>query len=158
MSAGATTAQLALRSTAWSVATDDGRRSLTGQIGQPRWASPRGALRSALLRGALFFTIVALLVVGVAPLSAAEPPARLSTVSGTVAVTFADGSAVQPAGSGTGLGAGDRIATVGRSAATVELPGIGPAKLAAYGDELVSLVRGLAAEPAAGPTDSSSDS
>jgi DNA helicase-2/ATP-dependent DNA helicase PcrA len=37
-------------------------------------------------------------------------------------------------------------------------PGIGPAKLAAYGDELVSLVRGLAAEPAAGPSDSSSDS
>ena len=43
-------------------------------------------------------------------------------------------------------------------AALAACPGIGPAKLAAYGDELVSLVRGLAAEPAAGPSDSSSDS
>ncbi|HEY6697357.1 MAG TPA: ATP-dependent DNA helicase UvrD2 [Acidimicrobiales bacterium] len=37
-------------------------------------------------------------------------------------------------------------------------PGIGPAKLAAYGDELVSLVRGICGEPRApGPSDSSSD-
>ena len=38
-------------------------------------------------------------------------------------------------------------------------PGIGPAKLAAYGDELVSLVRGLGGEPSApDQSDSSSDS
>jgi DNA helicase-2/ATP-dependent DNA helicase PcrA len=43
-------------------------------------------------------------------------------------------------------------------AALAACPGIGPAKLAAYGDELVSLVRGLGAEPAAGPSDNSSDS
>ncbi len=44
-------------------------------------------------------------------------------------------------------------------AALAACPGIGPAKLAAYGDELVSLVRGLDGEPSApGPSDSSSDS
>lgn len=116
---------------------------MTGQIGQPRRAGARGALSSALLRWALFFTIVALLVLGVAPLSAAEPTARLSTVSGTVAVTFANGAAVQPAGSGTGLGAGDRIATVGKSAATVELPGIGRIEL---GADTTVIVRDLRTE------------
>ena len=44
-------------------------------------------------------------------------------------------------------------------AALAACPGIGPAKLAAYGDELVSLVRGLGDEArAVGPSDSSSDS
>jgi ATP-dependent DNA helicase UvrD/PcrA len=43
-------------------------------------------------------------------------------------------------------------------AALAACPGIGPAKLAAYGDELVSLVRGLRAEPAAGQSGKSSDS
>jgi superfamily II DNA helicase RecQ len=40
-------------------------------------------------------------------------------------------------------------------AALAACPGIGPAKLAAYGDELVSLVRGVGGEPSAsGPSDS----
>lgn len=44
-------------------------------------------------------------------------------------------------------------------AALAACPGIGPAKLAAYGDELVSLVRALDAEAGApGPTESSSES
>ncbi len=42
-------------------------------------------------------------------------------------------------------------------AALAACPGIGPAKLAAYGDELVALVRGLGTEPAAGPGDNASD-
>jgi ATP-dependent DNA helicase UvrD/PcrA len=41
-------------------------------------------------------------------------------------------------------------------AALAACPGIGPAKLAAYGDELVALVSGLGAEPAAGGGDSTS--
>jgi DNA helicase II / ATP-dependent DNA helicase PcrA len=44
-------------------------------------------------------------------------------------------------------------------AALAACPGIGPTKLAVYGDELVSLVRSLEAEaPAADPSESSSDS
>ncbi len=44
-------------------------------------------------------------------------------------------------------------------AALAACPGIGPAKLAAYGDELVSLVRALDAEAGApDPSESSSDS
>jgi DNA helicase II / ATP-dependent DNA helicase PcrA len=44
-------------------------------------------------------------------------------------------------------------------AALAACPGIGPAKLAAYGDELVSLVRGLGGEaPAPGRSDNSTDS
>jgi DNA helicase II / ATP-dependent DNA helicase PcrA len=44
-------------------------------------------------------------------------------------------------------------------AALAACPGIGPAKLAAYGDELVSLVRGLGGEASAsGPRDNSTDS
>jgi len=71
------------------------------------------------------------LVFAVAPLAAAEPTAQLGAVSGTVAVTHANGSAVQPAGAGASLGPGDRIATVGKASAIVELPGIGRIELGA---------------------------
>jgi DNA helicase-2/ATP-dependent DNA helicase PcrA len=43
-------------------------------------------------------------------------------------------------------------------AALASCPGIGPAKLAAYGDELVSLVRALETDGASSPSDSSSES
>jgi plastocyanin len=74
---------------------------------------------------------VTLLAVGVAPLSAAEPTASLGSASGTVAVTFANGSSVQPAGPGTALGPGDRIATVGKGSAAIDLPGVGRVELGA---------------------------
>jgi plastocyanin len=89
------------------------------------------SLRPVLVRAAFVVLAFAILAFGVVPLFAAEPTAQLGTVSGTVAVTHANGSAVQPAGAGTSLGAGDRIATVGTSSATVELPGIGQIELGA---------------------------
>jgi len=52
---------------------------------------------------------------------ASLPQAVVDWVEGTLAVVRADGSAFQPAGPGTPLGSGDRIATVGRSAAVVRL-------------------------------------
>ncbi|MCC7370213.1 MAG: hypothetical protein IT306_17445 [Chloroflexi bacterium] len=85
----------------------------------------------ALTRALALTLVVAVLAFGVLPLAAAEPTAQLGLVSGTVAVTHGNGSAVQPAGSGLTLGPGDRIATVGRSSAIVELPGIGQIELGA---------------------------
>ncbi len=75
--------------------------------------------------------VLAVLALGVMPLFAAEPTAQLGVVSGTVAVIHANGSAVQPAGAGTSLGPGDRISTVGKSSAIIELPGIGQIELGA---------------------------
>jgi plastocyanin len=103
---------------------------LTGQIRQQRLFGSLTSVGSALWRRSLFFAVLGLLVLAVAPLSAAEPTAQLGTVSGTVAVTFGNGSALQPAGAGTGLGAGDRISTVGKGSATIELPGVGRIELA----------------------------
>jgi plastocyanin len=104
---------------------------LTGQNRQQRLFGSLTSVGSALWRRSVFFALLGLLVLAVAPLSAAEPTAQLGTVSGTVAVTFANGSALQPAGAGTRLGPGDRISTVGKGAATIELPGVGHVTLAA---------------------------
>jgi plastocyanin len=90
-------------------------------------ASLRPPFTRAVLAGIMF----AVLAFGVLPLFAAEPTAQLGAVSGVVAVTHADGSAVQPAGGGTALGPGDRISTVGKASATIELPGIGQIELGA---------------------------
>ena len=87
--------------------------------------------RPVLLRGIFVVSILTVLVFAVAPLSAAEPTARLGAVSGIVAVTYANGSAIQPAGPGTNLGAGSRVSTVGTASAIVELPGIGQVELGA---------------------------
>jgi plastocyanin len=103
---------------------------LTGQIRQRRLFGSLTSAGSALWRRSLCFAVLGLLVLAVAPLSAAEPTAQLGTVSGTVAVTFANGSALQPAGSGTTLSPGDRISTVGKGAATIELPSVGRIELA----------------------------
>jgi len=86
------------------------------------------------------FIGVLLLASASVPLLAAEPTARLGTVSGTVAVVRADGSAIQPAGQDTAIGPGDRIGTVGKSAATLVLPGIGQVEL---GAETTLVVRTL---------------
>lgn len=87
--------------------------------------------RSALPRWSLFFATVALLTFAVLPLSAADPTARLGAFSGTIAVTFANGSSLQPAGTGTTIGSGDRVSTVGKSSAVVEMPGLGQVELGA---------------------------
>jgi plastocyanin len=88
------------------------------------WPMP-GLLRVLLM-------IVTLLAASASlPLLAAEPAARLSAASGTVAVVHADGSSVQPAGPDTALGPGDRVATVGAAAATIAMPGLGQIELGA---------------------------
>lgn len=91
---------------------------------------PGAAGRGALARGVLCSLLILLAFVG-PPLLAAETTAWLQAASGTVAVARADGSAVQPARPGTTLGPGDRIATVGRSSATLDLPGLGQIDLGA---------------------------
>src|SRR5215207_9747527 len=98
---------------------------------QQRSSTPSSSVRPVLQRGSLFFAVIAVLAFGVAPLFAAEPTAQLGAVSGKVAVVQASGAAIQPAGTGTGLGAGDRISTVGRSSATIDLPGLGQIELGA---------------------------
>jgi plastocyanin len=90
-----------------------------------RSVSAPGLLRAFLICALLLATSASL------PLLAAEPSARLSSVSGTVAVVHADGSAVQPASTDAVIGPGDRVATVGASAATVALPGVGRIELGA---------------------------
>jgi plastocyanin len=100
-------------------------------LGQTRTLCGLGLWHSALPRWSLFFALAAVLTFAVRPLSAAEPTARLGAVSGTVAVSFADGTAVQPAASGADLGPGDRISTVGKGTATIDLPGIGQIELGA---------------------------
>jgi hypothetical protein len=102
--------------------------------------------RSALPRWSLFFATVALLTVAVLPLSAADPPARLAAVAGTVAVTFADGSSLQPAQTGTAIGPGDRVSTVGKSSAVVEVPGLGQVEL---GADSTMIVQSLSADAGA---------
>lgn len=89
------------------------------------------SLRPVLVRAVYAALIFAILAFGVAPLLAAEPSAQLGAVSGTVALVHANGSAVQPAGSGASLVPGDRISTVGKSTAVVDLPGIGQIELGA---------------------------
>jgi plastocyanin len=90
-----------------------------------------GFWRSALPRWSLLFATVALLTFAVLPLSAADPPAHLASVTGTVAVTFANGSSLQPSTVGTSLGPGDRVSTVGKASAAVEIPGVGQVELGA---------------------------
>jgi plastocyanin len=90
----------------------------------------RGWRAHSLLR-AILLGVTLLLASASLPLLAAEPSARLGAMSGTVAVVHADGSAVQPAGPDTPLGPGDRIATVGKSGATLTLAGIGQIELGA---------------------------
>jgi plastocyanin len=102
--------------------------------------------RSALPRWSLFFATVALLTVAVLPLSAADPPARLAAVAGTVAVTFADGSSLQPAQTGTAIGPGDRVSTVGKSSAVVEVPVLGQVEL---GADSTMIVQSLSADAGA---------
>jgi plastocyanin len=113
---------------------------LTGQNRQQCLFGSLTSVGSALWHRSLFFAMLGLLVLAVAPLSAAEPTARIGTVSGTVAVTFANGSALQPAGAGTSLGPGDRISTVGKSTATIELPGVGRIEL---GSKTTVIIREL---------------
>jgi plastocyanin len=90
----------------------------------------RGWSAQGLLR-AILIGVVLLLASASLPLLAAEPSARLGAVSGTVAVVHADGSTVQPAGPEMPLGPGDRVATVGKSAATLTLAGLGQVELGA---------------------------
>ena len=104
---------------------------LTDSLMQQHYSRMTTTLRPVLVRATYATLVFAILALGVLPLFAAEPTAQLGTVAGTVAVTHANGSAVQPAGSGTSLGAGDRIATVGKSTAIIEVPGIGRIELGA---------------------------
>jgi plastocyanin len=98
---------------------------------QHHYSRVTSPFRFILVRGINAALVFAVLAFGVMPLFAAEPTAQLGTVSGTVAVVHANGSAVQPAGTGTSLGPGDRISTVGKSSAIIELPGIGQIELGA---------------------------
>jgi len=108
---------------------------------QQQSSSVTSSLRPVLTRAAYVMVILAGLAFGVAPLFAAEPTAHLGTVSGTVAVTHANGLAVQPAGSGTPLGAGDRIATLGKASAIIDLPGIGQIELGAETTVIIQELR-----------------
>jgi uncharacterized membrane protein YgcG len=78
-----------------------------------------GQLRPVRL--ALCALMSLLTLAAAADVARAQTPqgATLTVQNGTVAVVFANGSAVQPAGSGVTLGVGDQIGTVGNATALV---------------------------------------
>ena len=100
-----------------------------------RFVSSALALRLGL------FAIALLTITGAGALRA-QAAATLGAVTGTVAIVRADGSAIQPASPGTPIGPGDRIATVGRSSALIQLSGIGDVELG--GDSTVILTELIA--------------
>jgi hypothetical protein len=74
----------------------------------------------ALLRAAAVFALLALLPLSFdTSVAQVQDGATMTVLRGQVALIFGDGSAMQPAPSGTIVRAGDEIRTVGRSAAAI---------------------------------------
>lgn len=110
---------------------------------RPSWRRGRPVVSAGLVLQLGVLAALLVLVSGGQALHA-QATTTLGAVVGTVAVVRADGSAIQPAGPGTPLGPGDRVATVGRASALIRIPGVGEVEL---GGDTTLIVTDLAVTP-----------